>query len=187
MNPGVCVVCGDWPCKCRRPAHCDKCHSAVGHKVWCGAALPAVCHCPPNGHLVTCTSYKPPRPPLEPGPTDKGWSPLMDDTKPTQPAAGGMKDSVGKAPWDLLDYEALEQIVGAMRFGAEKYELENWRKGISTRKLWAAAMRHLISWWKGEDTASDSKVHHLGHAMANLMMIYWITQHRKQFDDRPKT
>jgi hypothetical protein len=82
---------------------------------------------------------------------------------------------------------ALIHLMGAMADGRRKYGLMNWReKNVSSTIYYDAAMRHLMAWFDGEQTASDSKVHHLGHAMACMAIILDAEAQGTLNDDRPQ-
>lgn len=81
---------------------------------------------------------------------------------------------------------ALFHLGRAMSDGRRKYGLMNWReKTVSATIYYDAAMRHLLSWFDGEEVADDSKVHHLGHAMACLGIILDAQATGNLNDDRP--
>lgn len=101
-------------------------------------------------------------------------------------ALGGRKDDVGKPRMDLLDRELLEGVARVLAFGAEKYAAHNWRAGIATSRLYAAAMRHLVASLNGEDVDSESGLDHLAHAGCCLMFLLWMKKHRPDLDDRWK-
>ncbi len=74
-----------------------------------------------------------------------------------------------------------------MADGRRKYGLMNWReKPVSSTIYYDAAMRHLMAWFDGEQTARDSQVHHLGHAMACMAIIMDAEAQGTLNDDRPK-
>jgi hypothetical protein len=70
--------------------------------------------------------------------------------------------------------------------GAQKYGPYNWReKTISSSVYYAAALRHLMAWWDGEDNAEDSGLNHLDHALACVGMIVDGSSVGKLNDNRP--
>ena len=76
----------------------------------------------------------------------------------------------------------------AMENGAAKYGPFNWRdqgKSIRARVYVAAAIRHLSQWLDGEETASDSGAHHLGHAAACCGILLDAQAGGWLKDDRP--
>lgn len=77
-----------------------------------------------------------------------------------------------KIPLDLVPPSSSHFLALAFKNGADKYGPYNWReRGISSSVYYAAAKRHLDSWWDGEDVAEDSGVHHIAHAMACMALI----------------
>lgn len=91
-----------------------------------------------------------------------------------------------KPPLNLIPPIALVEESKAFGNGAEKYGPFNWReKTVSVSIYVAAAMRHLLAYWDGEDLAQDSKVHHLAHARACLAILLDAGSLGKLNDDRP--
>jgi dATP/dGTP diphosphohydrolase len=108
---------------------------------------------------------------------------------PTSKALGSNpKDILGvkkvdttKIPAVALAWEAL-----AMMDGAGKYDPYNWRanKVVATIYI-AACKRHLDSWLEGQEEATDSGCHHLGHARACLGILLDAQTTGNLIDDRP--
>ena len=90
----------------------------------------------------------------------------------------GVKHDSGKLRWDLLPIEIIEDVVKILTFGASKYTPENW-KGVSIERYYAALMRHIVAWRKGEITDTESNVRHLAHAITNLIFIMWLEENRE--------
>ena len=75
-----------------------------------------------------------------------------------------------------------------MMDGARKYGPYNWRdNAVLARVYIAAAKRHLAYWAAGEETAKDSGVHHLGHAIACLAILLDAQATGNLGDDRAKS
>ncbi len=86
----------------------------------------------------------------------------------------GKKFDNGKLRWDLVPYEAVEEVVKVLTFGADKYGDYNWQKVEPFQdRYFAALMRHLVAWKKGEDIDPESGVHHLSHAACNCVFLLW--------------
>jgi hypothetical protein len=86
----------------------------------------------------------------------------------------------------LIPSPALAHTAQALMDGARKYGPYNWREeGVSAVTYISATMRHLRDWLDGEELAEDSKVHHLGHAMACLAIILDGIEVGNLVDDRP--
>ena len=98
----------------------------------------------------------------------------------------GVKFDHDKPRMDLLDAEALEELSQVLTFGAKKYSAENWRNGISYRRLIAAALRHIFACLRGENTDPETGLKHAAHAMCCMMFLIWTMNHRADLDDRWK-
>lgn len=98
----------------------------------------------------------------------------------------GLKYDEGKTPMALVPPIAEEELAKAFGFGAKKYSEWQWTDGIKLMRIMSACKRHINAWIRGEEVASDSGVHHLGHAMACLAMIIDTQILHPDLDDRPK-
>lgn len=77
-----------------------------------------------------------------------------------------------KARWDLLPLGAVGQVVDVLTFGAKKYAPDNWRTVPEyRRRYYAAALRHMVAWWRGERVDAESGLPHLAHAACCLLFI----------------
>jgi len=57
-------------------------------------------------------------------------------------------------------------------FGKQKYAAHNWMKGMAWSVPLACACRHADKlWFEGEELDKDSGLHHIGHIMANVIML----------------
>lgn len=106
--------------------------------------------------------------------------PPYDDNVKTAAAATKPKTSA-------IPPTAILQLGEAMQNGADKYGRFNWRTTtVSATVFYDAINRHLLEWMDGIDRASDSKVHHLAHIMANCAIILDAEKHKVFNDDRLK-
>ena len=105
----------------------------------------------------------------------------ITDTNP-KTKYGKAKPAVG-----LIPGVALLHIADAFKDGASKYGPANWRNDpVSASTYINAAYRHILSWYDGgEGVASDSGVHHLGHAAACLAILLDAEAQDTLVDDRP--
>lgn len=76
----------------------------------------------------------------------------------------GVKHDDGKLRWDLLPPDALDEVVRVYTLGALKYGDRNWEKGMRWGRIFAAIMRHLWAWWRGERFDPETGITHLAHA-----------------------
>jgi hypothetical protein len=91
-----------------------------------------------------------------------------------------------KLRMDLLPMRPIEDIAAVLTYGAKKYKPNNWRKGMRWGKAFAAALRHLWAWWKGEDNDKESGLSHLAHAATEILFLLEYGRTHKELDDRVK-
>ena len=78
----------------------------------------------------------------------------------------------GKLMWDLLMWNAVQEIVRILTFGAEKYGAYSWKEVEDARSRYdAALLRHITAWYMGEEIDPESGRHHLAHAGCNLLFL----------------
>ena len=100
-----------------------------------------------------------------PHPTHVNWEisdhPVeMLDEMPT--AAPGRKFDGDKRDYTLLPWDALEEIVKVLEFGAKKYDRDNWKHVDDAQHRYTkAALRHLVAHTKGEANDAESGLSHL--------------------------
>ena len=97
----------------------------------------------------------------------------------------GKKDDEGKEPYDLLAPEMLDGVSKVLAFGARKYAPRNWERGMRWGRVYAAAMRHMWKWWRGEGVDSETGMSHLWHACCCLMFLIAYETRGVGEDDRP--
>ena len=96
---------------------------------------------------------------------------------------GGLKFDKEKLRWDLLPIEPVEAVIRVMMLGSDKYNDDNWKfVPECRRRYYAAALRHLTAWWKGEKLDPESGISHLTHATCCLLFLAWHeTYQTKEF------
>lgn len=99
------------------------------------------------------------------------------------------KDLLGTKKVSLSKFPAVALAHGAhaMMDGARKYNAYNWRSNKVITSIYIdAAKRHIDEWFDASvETASDSGVHHLGHAMSCLAIILDAQATGNLVNDRP--
>lgn len=84
----------------------------------------------------------------------------------------GRKYDSGKPEFSLLPPWALESVAKVLTFGAEKYDVDNWKHVRNGDYRYRnAALRHINDYLKGEKTDPESGCNHLAHAICCLMFI----------------
>ena len=93
---------------------------------------------------------------------------LVSSTKDTE----GRKNDKDKNRLDLIEPQFIEAVGEVLTFGAKKYEPNNWQKVEDAEdRYYAAALRHLLAWRKGETIDEESGLSHLAHAATNMMFL----------------
>lgn len=92
----------------------------------------------------------------------------------------GMKYDGGKPRWDLLPMDVLEEVVEILTMGARKYTPDNWKYvDNAENRYYAALMRHLVAWRKGEKMDPESGKNHLAHVGCCLIFLHYFDLHRR--------
>ena len=94
------------------------------------------------------------------------------------------KHDSGKPPLSLLPREALEGVAEVLAFGAKKYDVHNWRKGMKWSRLLDATLRHIVRFADREDCDEESNLSHLAHAACNLCFLMHYQINNRGDDDR---
>lgn len=108
-----------------------------------------------------------------------------DDRGIIQPTEG-IKYDEGKVRMELLPTKPLVDIAEVLTFGANKYKDDNWRKGISYKRVYGALQRHLSEWNDNRDLDPETKKNHLAHAGCCILFLLEYTHTKPEFDDRYK-
>lgn len=97
---------------------------------------------------------------------------------------GGFKKDSGKPQFDLIPTRSLEDLVAVYTMGAKKYPPHNWRQGMAWSRVFAATMRHLWAFWRGEETDQESGLPHLAHAGYGIFTLLEYSKNHRNWDDR---
>ena len=96
-----------------------------------------------------------------------------------------MRDNGDKLRYGLIAPEILTALAEPYTMGAKKYEPRNCEKPMSFTELDDALERHLNAFRRGEETAKDSGLCHLHHAIWNLGQMIAHRDRGTLIDDRP--
>ena len=82
-----------------------------------------------------------------------------------------------------------EQYIGeamaVFQYGAQKYALYNWAKGMAWSIPIGCILRHMRAHLHNEDLDPESGLPHIGHVACNIMMLDWFQRFYPEGDDRP--
>lgn len=110
----------------------------------------------------------------------------------------GLRYDKGKIRYDLIEPFAMEQLAKVFTKGAEKYDANNWLKGMQWSKMRASLGRHLSAYDKCEDFDFDptcpeciagncvnhTGLYHIAQVAWNALGILSYYKHFPQGDDR---
>jgi hypothetical protein len=86
--------------------------------------------------------------------------------------AEGNRMNVGKLPWHLLPWDAVEEVVRVLGFGATKYYEHCWEeRPLSWVQTCASMTRHTVRFLMGEDRDPETGLHHMAHAACNALFL----------------
>lgn len=97
------------------------------------------------------------------------------------------RDNEGKIRYSLIPKAAKDRMAEALMYGAELYGEFNWKSGgdkLSILKLCDSLERHLEKFKEGEDFDGESKLHHIGHVLANAAFLAEFIDKGTGVDDR---
>lgn len=98
------------------------------------------------------------------------------------------KDSVGvkKVPLHVVSSPVMMEVGLAMLEGDRKYGGHNYRvAGVRASVYYDALMRHMMAFWEGEDTDSESGLSHITKALSTLFVLRDAMLNDMWTDDRP--
>lgn len=97
-----------------------------------------------------------------------------ENNNPKNADTVGLRFNAGKNAFDLLPPQAMWELAKVYTAGAEKYEPQNWRKGMRFGICIGAAFRHIFKWMSGEKIDEETGCHHLAMVAWNcLAIVQW--------------
>lgn len=83
-----------------------------------------------------------------------------------------------KIRWDLIPIETIEEIAKVYNYGAIKYGPNQWQKLSDFEdRYYAALLRHLCAWRKGENIDEESGLRHIAQVAWNALALLWKELH----------
>jgi|AntAceMinimDraft_11_1070367.scaffolds.fasta_scaffold03986_2 hypothetical protein len=96
----------------------------------------------------------------------------MKQQKSSKEIINGVKYDNDKPDYTLLPFNAVDEVVKVLTFGAKKYDRHNWKKVDNLHlRYQAAAYRHMTAYSKGEVIDGESGLPHLAHAVCCLLFL----------------
>jgi hypothetical protein len=101
----------------------------------------------------------------------------------TNEKTGGKKASKLQR-YDLIPWEAMDELAAVYGFGATKYAPHNWRKGYDWGLSYASLIRHAKAFWAGEELDPESGLPHMAHAAWHCLTLLTFVKEHPDLDDR---
>ncbi len=90
----------------------------------------------------------------------------------------------GKVRHDLIPAWAIEELARVYTYGAEKYDDNNWWKGMKWTKVMGPLERHYNKWKRGSVIDRESGVYHLAQVAWNAIALMCYQKHQLGIDNR---
>lgn len=112
--------------------------------------------------------------------------PPPTEVRITNPITGGMKNAKDER-FNYINWTFQAEVARVHHFGASKYSPWNWQKGYEWSLSFDALMRHIISFWTGQEHDEETGLHHLAHADWHLGVLHHFHTNPEKYaelDDR---
>lgn len=87
----------------------------------------------------------------------------------------GTKFDTGKLQYSLIPTSATKALAEVLTYGASKYAPNNWQLVQDGEKRYLDALfRHLEAFRSGEVNDEESGLHHLSHALTNVVFLHYL-------------
>lgn len=109
----------------------------------------------------------------------------VGDLNSTEPGTGARRCG-GKTEFSQIPLHVLAGAAQVGMLGAVKYADYNYARGMKWSICFNCALRHLFKWfYSRSDRDEDTLLHHLDHAIWNLIVLRHYTLSYSPGDDRP--
>lgn len=116
----------------------------------------------------------------------------LTGTTPEEIGKVAVKFDAGKLDWSLMPWEAVEEVVKVLAFGAKKYneagqgpQTWNWTKGpgLGKWRTLSAIFRHLTSYAKGQTYDEETGLNHLAHAACGILFLLHYHKNQEKYTE----
>lgn len=98
----------------------------------------------------------------------------------------GLRFNKNKLEIHQVPTSLINAVAKVLMFGAQKYEKNNWRKGMNWTIPYDCLQRHMMKWLEGDELDEESGLPHLYHAACNIAMLIEYANTCPELDDRYK-
>ena len=81
------------------------------------------------------------------------------------------KADQNKPRFSLVPLKALQEVIGVLEHGAQKYGVNNWQNVDDRTRYVDAIARHLMAYASGEQHDQETDLHHLAHAACSCLFL----------------
>lgn len=108
---------------------------------------------------------------------------MLTEEQERQLKKTAVKFDQDKIDWMILPYDALEEIVKVMEFGAKKYARGNFAsgEGLEYTRVLNSLMRHILAFSRGEDLDPETGISHMAHAGCNILFLLHYIKNPEKF------
>lgn len=108
---------------------------------------------------------------------------MLTEEQERQLKETAVKFDQDKIDWMILPYDALEEIVKVMEFGAKKYARGNFAsgEGLEYTRVLNSLMRHILAFSRGEDLDPETGISHMAHAGCNILFLLHYIKNPEKF------
>jgi len=115
---------------------------------------------------------------------------MADPNRPEDIASAAVKFDGDKTMYDLIPWDAIEELGKLYTKGAKKYAARNWEKGFRYGRTFAAMSRHAIAWFmayvRGESGVDpETGLSHMVAVAWNALALVTFELRKIGIDDRP--
>lgn len=90
----------------------------------------------------------------------------------------------GKVRHDLIPPWPLDELAKVYTYGTNKYDEDNYLKGMKWRKVIGPLLRHLWKWIRGKQIDEESGCHHLAMVVWQCFTLMLYEKHSVGMDNR---
>lgn len=107
----------------------------------------------------------------------------MNEIRITDPTTGAQKGQKLER-YDLIPFDALDEVARVYGIGARKYADRNWEKGYAWGLSIGALGRHIARFAMGENVDPETGCPHLAHAAWHCLTLLAYMKRKIGTDDR---
>jgi len=97
---------------------------------------------------------------------------------------GAARFDQGKNRHDLIPPYPLDELAKVYTYGTQKYDSDNYLKGMKWRKVIGPLFRHLWKWVRGEKIDEESGCHHLSMVVWQCFALMLYEKYSIGIDNR---